>query len=228
MLFNSSQYKSLAKNQLKGNIVFFLPVVFINIGFYVLNSYFSKPISKCHALNFHSFNLSFDIINDSVSIILFLIGAIIEIATSFFFLETVKHPETSSFSDWINGLNMWIIGICSSLWKLLWTTLWSFLFVIPGIIKTISYSQMNYILSENPNISINKAMKLSMVITKGYKKDLLYMYISFLGWIILTALTLGLLSIYTLPYIKLTSANAYLFMKGFAIKSNRLTLEDFQ
>ena len=87
---------------------------------------------------------------------------------------------------------------------------------------------MNYILSENPNISINKAMKLSMVITKGYKKDLLYMYISFLGWIILTALTLGLLSVYTLPYINLTSANAYLFMKVFAIKSNRLTLEDFQ
>jgi len=47
--------------------------------------------------------------------------------------------------------------------------LWSFLLIVPGIIKSIAYSQTLYILRENPNLSINEAIKESERMMDGYK-----------------------------------------------------------
>ena len=85
-----------------------------------------------------------------------------------------------------------------------------------------------YLLAEYPNMKINQAMKLSMKITKGYKWDLFVMYLSFLGWMILNVLTLGLLSFYIIPYYELTLVNAYKFLKAKALETGTITEEDLK
>lgn len=101
-----------------------------------------------------------------------------------------------------NVLMMFLIG--------LYTALWSMLFVIPGIVKSYSYSMAVYIKSENPNISASKAIELSTRMTNGRKMDLFVLDLSFIGWTLLSALTLNILGIlYVYPYLYAAKAFAY-------------------
>jgi uncharacterized membrane protein len=113
------------------------------------------------------------------------------------------------------------------LWQLLWVTLWTLLFIIPGIIKAIAYSQMYYIIVEYKDVSVTKAMRISMEITKGHKWDLFVMYLSFLGWDLLSLCTLGILQLWLAPYKNMTYINAYHSLVKEAIESGRIRPEDF-
>lgn len=106
--------------------------------------------------------------------------------------------------------------------------LWSLLFVIPGIIKAFAYSMVPYIIYENPNLTANQAIKMSKKMTDGYKGDLFVLNLSFIGWMMLSAITGGLVGIFwSNPYMGLTHAGAYEDLKWKAIQSGKLTWEDF-
>jgi uncharacterized membrane protein len=124
-------------------------------------------------------------------------------------------------------MNLWLKGILSTLWQSLWITIWSFFFIIPGIIKSIAYSQMDLIIADNPNISVPKAMKLSMAMTKGYKSELFILSLSFLGWFILGTLTCGIAFVWIYPYIQLTYTNTYFALKRNALTTGILQTHDF-
>lgn len=86
--------------------------------------------------------------------------------------------------------------------------LWSLLFVIPGIIKGYSYSQVYYIANENPGMSVDEIITESREMMDGHKWELFILQVSFIGWGILAALTFGLVGLYILP---LYSMSLYLF-----------------
>jgi uncharacterized membrane protein len=65
-----------------------------------------------------------------------------------------------------------------------------------------------------------------MKITKGYKWDIFMMYLSFLGWMILSMLSCGIGFLWLIPYMNLSSANAYKFLLENALEKNRITKED--
>ena len=48
---------------------------------------------------------------------------------------------------------------------------------------------------------------------KGYKMDLFLLELSFIGWWLLVLVTLGIASLWVIPYIKVTEANFYLDIK---------------
>ena len=87
--------------------------------------------------------------------------------------------------------------------------LWSFLLVIPGIIKTFSYAMTPYILEENPELSANDAIDRSRAMMKGHKFDLFWLYLSFIGWLILSLLTLGIGGLWLGPYMNTAVAGFY-------------------
>lgn len=88
--------------------------------------------------------------------------------------------------------------------------LWSLLFIIPGIIKSFSYSMSYYILIDDPNISANDARKKSMEMMKGNKWRLFCLEFSFIGWALLSLLTFGILMFWIAPYIEVAKAKFYL------------------
>ncbi|MCO7127662.1 DUF975 family protein [Sporolactobacillus shoreicorticis] len=51
----------------------------------------------------------------------------------------------------------------------LYTLLWSLLLIVPGIIKSYSYSQTFYILKDHPECTINEAITESRQLMDGYK-----------------------------------------------------------
>ena len=104
----------------------------------------------------------------------------------------------------IMGKAIWLQILTS-----IFTFLWSLLLVVPGIIRAYAYSMAPYILAENPDMAANDAIKESMRIMDGHKMDLFVLQLSFIGWMILTSLTFGILGIYTVPYMNATFANFY-------------------
>ena len=94
--------------------------------------------------------------------------------------------------------------------KNLFIALWTLLFIVPGIIKMYSYRLVPYILKEHPELTGTQAITLSRKMMNGHKADAFVLDLSFLGWILLSALTCGILHIfYVGPYIQATDAELY-------------------
>ena len=83
------------------------------------------------------------------------------------------------------------------------------------------------ILAEYPDIGVRKAMNLSKEMTKGQKGNLFVMGLTFIGWILLTAITLGIAGLYAMPYMQMSFVNAYHDIKQNAIERGVLKQEDF-
>ena len=88
--------------------------------------------------------------------------------------------------------------------------LWSMLFVIPGIVKSYEYRMLPYILADNPGMTWQEAFAESKELMTGNKWRAFVLDLSFIGWQLLSILTLGLLSIfYVNPYKFSTNAALY-------------------
>ena len=87
--------------------------------------------------------------------------------------------------------------------------LWTLLFIIPGIIKSLAYSLAPYVLSDNPKMTAREALRASIDLTNGYKGKLFYLFLSFIGWIILGSLTFGIAYLWIIPYMNATFAAFY-------------------
>ncbi len=90
---------------------------------------------------------------------------------------------------------------------------WSLLFVIPGIVKAYEYSMSMFILAENPDMGISAARRESKRMMKGHKWQLFLLDLSFIGWTILSYLTLGILNVWLAPYVMTSRVYAYQFFK---------------
>ena len=106
------------------------------------------------------------------------------------------------FNDFVRTLVLWVINT-------VFTFLWTLLLIVPGIIKALSYSMSYYILIDDINISANDARKKSMQMMEGHKWRLFCLYCSFIGWILLSFLTFGILLFWIMPYIKVAQAEFY-------------------
>ena len=97
----------------------------------------------------------------------------------------------------------------------LFVFLWSLLFIIPGIVKGYAYRLVPYILSENPTLSKDEALKESNRLMMGNKWKAFVLDLSFIGWNILCLLTWGVLEIfYVGPYRNATYAAFYEAVKA--------------
>lgn len=112
----------------------------------------------------------------------------------------------SGFDDFWSAFKVtFLVGV--------FTFLWSLLFVIPGIIKSFSYSMSLYILAENKGKPALECINESKAITEGHKMDLFVLGLSFIGWGILCVVTLGIAGIWVYPYMQATYTNAYNSLK---------------
>jgi len=87
--------------------------------------------------------------------------------------------------------------------------LWSLLLVIPGIVKSYAYCMVPYILAENPNIGVNRAIQLSEAMTRGEKWNIFVLDLSFFGWYFLGALACGIGTLFVNPYVEATYTELY-------------------
>lgn len=149
------------------------------------------------------------------------------IAASGYYLNHIRgfNPEWKSlYKEGIDNYGSYLVtGVLVNVF----TFLWSLLFVVPGIIKALAYSQANYVIHDNPRLKGKEAIEISKRMTNGFKGDLFSMYLSFIGWYILVGLTGGILSIYVTPYVETTAAMYYENLKRYSIENGIVAPEAF-
>lgn len=106
--------------------------------------------------------------------------------------------------------------------------LWSLLFVIPGIIKGFAYAMTPYILADCPDVKAIDAITISRRMMKGHKWEFFVFNLSFIGWVLLSALTCGILNIfYVQPYVSTATAGYYQELKQCAIDTGAVSEDEF-
>ncbi len=118
-----------------------------------------------------------------------------------------------AFSKWLR--NIWAVILVA-----IFTFLWTLLLIIPGIVKGLAYSMTFFIIRDNPELSVNQAINLSCKMMKGRKFDFFYLNLSFIGWGILSVLTLGIGLVWLIPYMYASYASFYQDVKDDYLKNN--------
>lgn len=96
----------------------------------------------------------------------------------------------------------------------IYTILWTCLLIIPGIVKSYSYALAPFILKDEPELKYNAAIEKSMRMMDGYKMKLFLLDLSFIGWMILSVLTLGIGLLFLQPYMNTARAAFYEDLKA--------------
>lgn len=92
--------------------------------------------------------------------------------------------------------------------------LWACLFIVPGIVMSYAYSMSVYILNDNPDMTPMQAIKASKEMMRGHKWDLFVLDLTFIGWLLLSILTAGILLLFVQPYMNAAHAEFYREIKG--------------
>lgn len=176
--------------------------------------YFEIPESKWTELSSVITEVAPGIIVIGILILLFsfLISIFVinplEVGTKRFFLKSLtEDAEIKEVVSFSNGyMNIVKILFIRNLKIFLWTLL----FIIPGIIKAYEYLMIPYLLAENPNLSQKEVFAISKQMMDKQKFETFFLEMSFVGWWVLTALSLGGVGIfYANPYERLTYAALY-------------------
>ncbi len=120
------------------------------------------------------------------------------------------NPEIGDlFAPFQNFVNTFFAGFLVTLF----TFLWSLLLVVPGIVKSMAYSQTFFIMNEHPEYAGREAIDASQEMMRGHKWEYFVLNLSFIGWFLLSSLTIGLLLFYVMPYYQATMAEYYRYLK---------------
>lgn len=120
--------------------------------------------------------------------------------------NTVSLKELFAYYNW----RVWTTILLKYVYILLWTCL----LIIPGIVKAYSYALTEYILLDDPSLKNNEAIEKSMEMMKGKKMKMFLLDLSFIGWILLSYLTLGLGFFLLAPYMYTARASFYEDLKA--------------
>ena len=143
-----------------------------------------------------------------VNLVHFILGGVIRQGYAIYLLKQYdrRDPQTNDlFSQFDNFGN----AFCLKFLQGLFIFLWSLLLIFPGIMKAYAYSMAPFIMAENPNMTAREALRASEELMDGHKMDLFILELSFIGWGLLSALTLGIGSLWLNPYIQAAHAAFY-------------------
>lgn len=87
------------------------------------------------------------------------------------------------------------------------------------VYKLVSYSMTLFILSDSPAIGYQRALKLSIQMTRGHVLHIVGLGLSFIGWILLLPLTCFIGIIFLWPYICATFTELYARLRDNALRA---------
>lgn len=155
----------------------------------------------------------------SMGFLTMVLTGVILVMGAFFYLNCWRDTPvavSAAVSDTFD--NGFLRKMGGMLWMELQIFLWSLLFIVPGIIKNYSFALTPYILADCPNVPAMEASRLSERMMRGHRLDYFVMELSFLGWLLLSAFTFGILHVvYVGPYMELTKAGVYNELKQLAL-----------
>ena len=148
-------------------------------------------------------------IASAVGIARLIVGGAAQLGLCSYYNRLIK-GETPQVSELFSRFSFFGKALLLNLYTALLTFLWSLLLVIPGIIATYRYSLAFYVLCDNPEMSVTECVNESKRLMDGHKGRLFCLHLSFIGWRLLSALTLGIGDLWLNPYVSAATSAFYL------------------
>jgi uncharacterized membrane protein len=137
-----------------------------------------------------------------------LVAGPLRLGFAMFFLG-LSRGEDVAIEHLFKGFNRFGTALAAYLLMLVFILLWMLLLIVPGIIAAISYSQVFYIIADNPEIDAMDALSKSKKMMYGYKWKYFCLGLRFVGWVLLCILTLGIGFLWLMPYMYTSFAKFY-------------------
>ena len=149
-----------------------------------------------------------------VNLLSLFLGGVITTGLCKLLLNLATNIEKPKVENLFSYFNIYLKTLGLNILISLAVAIGTILFIVPGIIVALMFSKAFFILAEDSSKSITQCLSESTEMMKGYKADFFVLELSFIGWWIVAALTLGIGGLWVAPYQKLTEANYYLSLKG--------------
>ena len=143
----------------------------------------------------------------------FTVGGAVTLGYAKFNLKLADQKPVS-FADLFSEFHRFGAGFMMQLLRMAYVFLWSLLFFFPGIYAAYGYAMTPYVLAENPEMTANEAITKSKELMNGNRWRLFCLEISFIGWDILCAFTLGIGYLWLTPYKQAARAAFYREVSG--------------
>ena len=123
-------------------------------------------------------------------------------------LKLVRKQELQ-VSSLLDGIRYMGKSIELNFMNSLMISIWSLLLIVPGIVKSYSNCLSYYVLADDPQMSPTDAREESIRLMEGNRLRLFRLHLSFIGWLLLSVLTLGVLLFWVIPYREIACAHFY-------------------
>ena len=141
----------------------------------------------------------------------FIVSGILMCAMANYFIGRVRgFVPYDGLSAVVDGAKKDLVGaLITGILHTVFIALWTCLFIIPGIVKSCSYALTFYIKNDRPELSANDAITESRRMMDGFKMKYFLLQLSFIGWMIVGALCLGVGTFWVQAYIEAANAHFY-------------------
>lgn len=198
-------YKNTALAALRGN---WAPAVLAAVIFVVIIAIWTTP-REISALS-STLGMSSKLILSGVSLVLGLLVVFpVEIGIMNAYRNLLDGDSDVVGNLFRNSIEGYFRNIWCYLLYFLLVMLWTILLIVPGIIMAMAYAMTPFILKEHPEYSVVKALEESRHMMSGHKWEYFVLQLSFIGWILLSILTLFIGLFWLEPYMLTTNAAFY-------------------
>lgn len=167
--------------------------------------------------------LIYGVVSSAAATVIPAMGAIIVTGPigyglKYLFLKQARDGQEMQLGDLFKGFSddfgqTLLIGLMTNIFIVLWTLL----LIVPGIIKSYAYSMAYYIKVDHPEYDWRQCISESQAMMKGHKGELFMLDLSFIGWLIVGVLCLGVGVLWVEPYMEAARAQFYESIKTRAL-----------
>lgn len=137
-----------------------------------------------------------------------ILGGALTLGFSTFLLAYVRNRKPK-FAQLFQSFGRFWMVLGTFLLLIIRIILWTLLLIVPGIIAILRYAFVFYLLADKKASGTKDAFEKSKTLMNGNKKRLFALYLEFLGWFVLSIITVGIGFIWTAPYWHTTFTHFY-------------------
>ena len=206
---NRVEIKEAAKAKIKGHKWDLIwPMLLIGVVVSVLSSFFAPKVEL--DLNNLENMLKFDYspLQTIGTTVVSLLSGILSACYMKYVLEFARTGKTDANIIIKTFKEKWLNLLIATLVSGILIAIGFALFIVPGIILALAYAFADFLIMDS-KISGIDALKKSRTMMKGYKGNYFVFLLSFIGWYLLVAPTLGLIMIWLFPYMSVAMVMYY-------------------
>lgn len=136
-----------------------------------------------------------------------IVMSLFEIGSMLYFYDVIKNKKeiksgfTNQLKDIMDSINLksFVVYLLATLYTILWALI-PLAGIIIAIIKGYAYVLAIYIAKDYEQLGYNTIITNSKNLMCGKKRDRFMLSLSFIPWLLLSIVTMGLANVYVLPY----------------------------